>query len=177
MNSLSIRWWYAFAAALLTVSTISGADAQPPDFITFESGQVRPLAMSPDGNRLFAVNTPDGYLEIFDLTFDYQATKIGSVLVVIRECQQLGQVFNKLRETSSKSRMEESGRLVQDDADTFIQRFAILMNWIFFWGCGNWFAVFFTLDILGMLECSLTEVFRLFMKDTTEFFVFTTTIA
>ena len=68
MNSLSIRWWYAFAAALLTVSTISGADAQPPDFITFESGQVRPLAMSPDGNRLFAVNTPDGYLEIFDLT-------------------------------------------------------------------------------------------------------------
>ena len=34
-------------------------------FITFESGQVRPLAMSPDGDRLFAVNTPDDSLEIF----------------------------------------------------------------------------------------------------------------
>ena len=34
-------------------------------FVTFESGQVRPLALSPDGSRLFAVNTPDGRLEIF----------------------------------------------------------------------------------------------------------------
>ncbi len=36
-------------------------------FTTFESGQVRPLALSPDGARLFAVNTPDGRLEIFDV--------------------------------------------------------------------------------------------------------------
>lgn len=56
------------AAALLTASTIGSAAAQPPDFMTFESGHVRPLAMSPDGTRLFAVNTPDGFLEIFDLT-------------------------------------------------------------------------------------------------------------
>ena len=34
-------------------------------FVTFESGQVRPLALSPDGTRLFAVNTPDDRLEIF----------------------------------------------------------------------------------------------------------------
>jgi YVTN family beta-propeller protein len=34
-------------------------------FVTFESGQVRPLALSPDGTRLFAVNTPDNRLEIF----------------------------------------------------------------------------------------------------------------
>ena len=38
------------------------------DFVTFESGQVRPLALSPDGSRLFAVNTPDNRLEIFDVT-------------------------------------------------------------------------------------------------------------
>ena len=31
--------------------------AQAPDFVEFESGQVRPLAMSADGSRLFAVNT------------------------------------------------------------------------------------------------------------------------
>ncbi len=34
-------------------------------FVTFESGQVRPLALSPDGTRLFATNTPDNRLEIF----------------------------------------------------------------------------------------------------------------
>jgi DNA-binding beta-propeller fold protein YncE len=36
-------------------------------FVAFESGQVRPLAISPDGNRLFVVNTPDNQLEIFSL--------------------------------------------------------------------------------------------------------------
>src|SRR5262249_31294352 len=40
------------------------------------SGQVRPLAMSPDGTKLFAVNTPDNRLEIYsvrnkDLAFLY----------------------------------------------------------------------------------------------------------
>jgi YVTN family beta-propeller protein len=34
-------------------------------FVNFESGQVRPLALSPSGARLFAVNTPDNRLEIF----------------------------------------------------------------------------------------------------------------
>jgi DNA-binding beta-propeller fold protein YncE/mono/diheme cytochrome c family protein len=34
----------------------------------FESGPVRPIALSPDGNRLFVTNTPDGYLEIFDVS-------------------------------------------------------------------------------------------------------------
>src|SRR5262245_18978574 len=41
--------------------------AQPPSYLLFESGSVRPLALSPDGSRLFAVNTPDGHLEIFDV--------------------------------------------------------------------------------------------------------------
>ncbi|MEO5922234.1 MAG: hypothetical protein ABIR70_00250 [Bryobacteraceae bacterium] len=39
-----------------------------PAFVEFESGHVRPLALSPDGKSLFAVNTPNGTLEIFDLT-------------------------------------------------------------------------------------------------------------
>ena len=37
-------------------------------YTLFESGQVRPLAMSPDRRRLFAVNTPDNRLEIFRIT-------------------------------------------------------------------------------------------------------------
>src|SRR5262245_13259007 len=44
-----------------------GALAQAPTgpFVNFESGHVRPLALSPDGSRLFAVNTPDNRLEIY----------------------------------------------------------------------------------------------------------------
>ena len=36
-------------------------------FTAFESGQVRPMALSPDNTRLFVVNTPDNRLEIFDV--------------------------------------------------------------------------------------------------------------
>src|SRR4051794_12382349 len=36
-----------------------------PRFTSFESGQVRPLALSPDRQHLFAVNTPDNRLEVF----------------------------------------------------------------------------------------------------------------
>ena len=41
--------------------------AEPQSFVAYESGQVRPLAMSADGQRLFAVNTPDNKLEIFSI--------------------------------------------------------------------------------------------------------------
>jgi YVTN family beta-propeller protein len=51
--------WVLALAAWLGAAPASGS------FVTFESGQVRPLALSPDGTRLFAVNTPDNHLEIF----------------------------------------------------------------------------------------------------------------
>jgi len=41
--------------------------AEPQAYVNFESGQVRPLALSDNGSRLYAVNTPDGKLEIFSL--------------------------------------------------------------------------------------------------------------
>ena len=50
-------------------------------FLSFESGQVRPLALSPDGNRLFAVNTPDGILEIFDVQGNGNLSYAGAVQV------------------------------------------------------------------------------------------------
>ncbi|HEV3032618.1 MAG TPA: hypothetical protein VG319_13310 [Polyangia bacterium] len=45
-------------------------NATPPsagrsNFVAFESGQVRPLALSADGKWLYATNTPDNRLEIF----------------------------------------------------------------------------------------------------------------
>jgi DNA-binding beta-propeller fold protein YncE len=36
----------------------------------FESGQVRPLALSPDRQHLFAVNTPDHRIEVFEIKHD-----------------------------------------------------------------------------------------------------------
>ena len=57
---------YAFSACLCFV--LAAAQVQARSFWTFETGQVRPLALSPDGSMLFAVNTPDNRLEIFQVT-------------------------------------------------------------------------------------------------------------
>jgi sugar lactone lactonase YvrE len=55
-----------WAAGLFRSKTVSAA-SNGPSFVEFESGQVRPVAISPDGNTLFAVNTPGGMLEAFNL--------------------------------------------------------------------------------------------------------------
>lgn len=52
------------ATALLGIMSVTPARSES-SFTLFESGQVRPLALSPDGTHLFAVNTPDNRLEIF----------------------------------------------------------------------------------------------------------------
>ena len=65
------------ACALVLLSATSGRAA----FTTFESGQVRPLALSPDGTRLFAVNTPGNHLEIFAVDGSGDLSKSGSVPV------------------------------------------------------------------------------------------------
>ena len=54
------------AALALVLATAWAVAAQ--SFVNFESGHVRPIALSPDGNRLFAVNTPDNRLAIYDIT-------------------------------------------------------------------------------------------------------------
>jgi hypothetical protein len=51
----------------LSILLVSGIALAQPSFLAFESGSVRPLALSPDGTQLFAVNTPDNTLEIFDV--------------------------------------------------------------------------------------------------------------
>ncbi|MEE8311070.1 MAG: hypothetical protein V3R77_02350, partial [Candidatus Binatia bacterium] len=43
------------------------AEAQP-SFVNFESGQVRPMALSVPDARLYVVNTPDNRLEVFAVT-------------------------------------------------------------------------------------------------------------
>jgi DNA-binding beta-propeller fold protein YncE len=54
--------------------------ASTSSFTLFESGQVRPLALAPDGQHLFAVNTPDNRLEVFRVGTN-QLTHTGSIPV------------------------------------------------------------------------------------------------
>lgn len=63
---------YTLVAALTTLMGFTShftshvfAVGEGQKFYHFESGQVRPLAMSEDGRYVFAVNTPDNRLEIF----------------------------------------------------------------------------------------------------------------
>src|SRR5437870_7629670 len=68
----------AALAVLLLAPPVPNAAAA---FVEFESGQVRPLALSPDHTRLFAVNTPDDRLEIFAVDGSGNLTHTGSVAV------------------------------------------------------------------------------------------------
>ncbi len=63
----ALRKTFLFSV-LSTALLWSGAQAASPSFLAFESGHVRPLAQSPDGTRLFAVNTPNNTLDVFNIT-------------------------------------------------------------------------------------------------------------
>lgn len=72
---------FAFRALLLVAlasfATVSKLGAQ---YVNFESQQTRPICLSPDGTRLFAVNTPDGRVSVFDVS-----NAANPVPVLIRE--------------------------------------------------------------------------------------------
>ncbi|HKQ92608.1 MAG TPA: hypothetical protein VJZ77_18255 [Blastocatellia bacterium] len=73
VKGLILALWVVGAATLfmaLDRPPKTAAIQAPPTgrFTAFESGQVRPMALSPNGARLFAVNTPDDTLEIFNVT-------------------------------------------------------------------------------------------------------------
>src|SRR2546429_9922665 len=59
---------------------VAAGSARAGSFVTFESGQVRPLALSPDRTHLYAVNTPDDRLEVFDVNGSDGLTHSGSVV-------------------------------------------------------------------------------------------------
>jgi len=61
------RWSASFFVGIPLLTAILAVAPVNAKFVTFETGQVRPLATSPDGTRLFAANTPDNQLEIFNI--------------------------------------------------------------------------------------------------------------
>ena len=69
------------AVVVIGVTTFLGPSSSPAkSFYAFESGPVRPISLSADGSRLFAVNTPDNRLEVFD-TAGGSLRAVGSVAV------------------------------------------------------------------------------------------------
>jgi len=83
-------------------------------FTLFESGQVRPIALSPSGRLLFVVNTPDNRLEIFTVGDD-GLQPVGSVPVgldpvaVAARSDNETWVVNHLSDSISVVRLDGSG--------------------------------------------------------------------
>src|SRR5947209_10990674 len=63
--SLSILAGLVAALPAGAGARLADFQSRPGRFTVFESGQVRPLALSPSGKLLFAANTPDDRLEVF----------------------------------------------------------------------------------------------------------------
>ncbi|MEY4763923.1 MAG: hypothetical protein RI907_596 [Pseudomonadota bacterium] len=57
----------ALQITALGVGLAVSAQAASPSYYEFESGHVRPLAKSADGTKLFAVNTPNNTLDVFNI--------------------------------------------------------------------------------------------------------------
>jgi DNA-binding beta-propeller fold protein YncE len=56
------------SAAVFSALLAGPGLAEASSYALFESGQVRPLALSPNGQRLYAINTPDNRLEVYNVT-------------------------------------------------------------------------------------------------------------
>jgi YVTN family beta-propeller protein len=66
--------------SILMLSFIAAPARAQSSFFAFESDPVRPLVLSPDGSHLYAANTPDNRLEVFEVSAG-QLRHAGSVSV------------------------------------------------------------------------------------------------
>jgi YVTN family beta-propeller protein len=57
-----------FFGALITLTFTFSTPLGAQSYVNFEGKQTRPICLSPDGTRLFAVNTPDARLSVFDVS-------------------------------------------------------------------------------------------------------------
>jgi YVTN family beta-propeller protein len=105
----------AISVLLLVSITITAPALATPSFTLFESGQVRPLALSPNGKLLFAVNTPDNRLEVFriknnGLTHRFSVpVGLEPVAVAARSNREVW-VVNHLSDSVSVVEISESGQ-------------------------------------------------------------------
>src|SRR5262249_44873364 len=106
---------YALSGSVLVAGALASAPAgASPSFTAFESGQVRPLALSSDSKLLFAVNTPDNRLEVFrvnDHALDHRASipvGLEPVAVAVRSDDEVW-VVNHLSDSVSVVKLADEG--------------------------------------------------------------------
>jgi hypothetical protein len=68
-------------AATVVSCLLLAASAGAEPYTNFESSHVHPIALTPSGQRLLAVNTPDAMLEVFDVAPDGSLTYAASIPV------------------------------------------------------------------------------------------------
>lgn len=110
--------------ALALALAFAPPTALAADFIAFESGPVRPMALSPDGRMLFAVNTPDNRLEVLNVddagALSYMASvPVGMepVAVAVRDASEVW-VVNHLSDSVSVVNVGAAPSM--DAADSFV---------------------------------------------------------
>lgn len=101
-------WLYVSicAAVAIWAPTALAAPHAGTSFTAFESGPVRPIALSPDGDRLFVTNTPDNRVEIFrvvDSGLEHEASVVVGlepVAIAVRNSREIW-VVNHLSDSVS----------------------------------------------------------------------------
>src|SRR5688572_32387888 len=75
-SSLASRLFCSLAVLSLVVLPLAAQS-----YVNFEGKQCRPICLSPDGTRLFAVNTPDARLSVFDVSHPWNPFLIAEIPV------------------------------------------------------------------------------------------------
>ena len=117
MSYKGSRYWFFGVLSIILAACSSGGDGgggnngdetPPPlnnNFVTFETGQVRPLALSSDGNSLYVANTPNSTLEIYSISdtgLQHGATvPVGTEPTAIAALDNLVWVVNHLSDSVS----------------------------------------------------------------------------
>ncbi|MBV8881013.1 MAG: hypothetical protein JO332_13670, partial [Planctomycetaceae bacterium] len=132
MSSIrAISWLSAVTLAILFFSkpapelAATPAGSEKSTYTLFESGQVRPLALTPGGRLLLACNTPDNRLEVLRVT-RHGLELLGGVSVglepvaVAARSEREAWVVNHLSDSVSIVRLDED--LLDDDHDAHRHR-------------------------------------------------------
>src|ERR1700751_4974235 len=70
------RFWLVLAATFTTTTILAQSS-----YVNFEGKQTSPVRLSADGTRLFAVNTPDARLSVFDVSLPSNPALIAEIPV------------------------------------------------------------------------------------------------
>ena len=115
-----------FLALLGVLSSLmtSRAQAPPPVFANFEEAQTNPVRLSADGTLLFAVNTPNASLSVFDVTTPTSPKLLAQIPVGLGpvsvnprtgdEAWVVNQVSNSISVVSAVAGSWENGGIVTD---------------------------------------------------------------